>query len=65
MNTQDFNRLQGLLSKLENATKRATNVDGSFKKYHNNSIEALHDLPQHLRRIEQGLRTAKIIGQEN
>ncbi len=65
MNSQDFNRLNGLLSKLASATKKATNEDGSFKKYHNSSIEALHDLPLHLKRIEQGLRTAKIIGQEN
>ena len=65
MNSQDFNRLQGLLSKLESATRKASHVDGSFRKYHNHSIEALQNLPQHLRRIEQGLRTAKIIGQEN
>jgi len=65
MNTQDFNKLVGLLSKLEHATKKATRIDGSFKKYHNNSMEALNSLPTHLKRLEQGLRTAKIIGKEN
>ena len=65
MNNQDFNRLIGLLSKLESATSRATKTDGCFKKYHNNSIEALHSLPNHIKRLEQGLRTARIIGQEN
>ena len=65
MNTQDFNKLVSLLSKLDNATKKATRVDGSFKKYHTNSMEALSSLPGHIKRLEQGLRTAKIIGQEN
>ncbi len=65
MNTQDFNKLVGLLSKLDHATKKATQLDGSFKKYHNHSMEALSNLPNHLKRLEQGLRTAKIIGQEN
>lgn len=65
MNSQDFNRLNGLLSKLESATKKASQADGTFKKYHGTSIDALTTLPQHLKRIEQGLRTARIIGQEN
>ncbi len=65
MNTQDFNKLIGLLSKLDQATKKATKEDCSFKKYHNTSMEALTTLPNHLKRLEQGLRTAKIIGQEN
>ena len=65
MNTQDFNKLIGLLSKLDHATKKATQVDGSFKKYHTNSIQAISNLPNHIKRLEQGLRTAKIIGQEN
>ena len=61
MNSSDFNRLIGLLSKLNNATNKAAKVDGSFQKYHVNSIELLRDIPQHLKRLEQGLRTAKII----
>jgi len=65
MNSQDFNKLVGLLSKLDHATKKATERDGSFKKYHDRSIQALNTLPSHLKRLEQGLRTAKIIGQEN
>ncbi|MFT5384089.1 MAG: hypothetical protein ACI8X3_002583 [Saprospiraceae bacterium] len=61
MNSIDFNRLTGLLSKLDNATSKAARTDGTFQKYHIGSIEALRDLPQHLKRLEQGLRTAKII----
>jgi len=61
MNSSDFNKLIGLLSKLNNATSRASQTDGAFQKYHNRSMEALQDLPLHLKRLEQGLRTAKII----
>lgn len=63
MSTQDFNRLLGLLSKLDAATSRAVQTDGSFRKYHTQSIEMLAEMPQHLKRLEQGLRTAKIIQQ--
>jgi len=41
MNSQDFNKLQGLLSKLETATKKASFTDKCFQKYHKNSIEAM------------------------
>lgn len=61
MNSIDFNRLIGLLSKLDNATNKAARVDGTFQKYHLGSMEALRELPQHLKKLEQGLRTAKII----
>ncbi len=61
MSSSDFNRLIGLLSKLDNATNKASRVDGSFQKYHINSMEVLRDLPLHLKRLEQGLKTAKII----
>lgn len=61
MNSSDFNRLIGLLSKLDNATNKAASIDGSFQKYHTNSIELLRDLPQHIKRLEQGLKTAKVI----
>jgi len=61
MDTQDFNKLIGLLSKLNAATNKATVVDGSFKKYHTQSIDAIKDFPIHLKRLEQGLKTAKIL----
>ena len=61
MDTQDFNKLIGLLSKLNAATNKATVIDVSFKKYHNQSIEAIKDIPLHLKRLEQGLKTAKIL----
>lgn len=61
MNTNDFNKLMGLLSKFTAATEKASREDGTFKKYHSASIVQLHTLPEHLKRIEQGLRTAKII----
>ena len=61
MNNNDFNKLIGLLSKLNAATAKATREDGSFKKYHQVSIAQLADLPTHLKRIEQGLITAKIM----
>jgi hypothetical protein len=61
MDSNDFNKLISLLSKLDNATTVATMTDGSFKKYHTHSIEVLKDMPIHLKRIEQGLRTARIL----
>ena len=61
MSTIDFIKLKGLLSKLDSATKRALHEDGSFQKYHTNSIEALKDIPFHLKKIEQGLMTAKML----
>jgi len=61
MNSSDFNRLIGLLSKLDSATNKAARTDGSFQKYHIGSMEILRDLPLHIKRLEQGLRTAKII----
>lgn len=64
MNSQDFKKLMGLISKLNAATAKASQIDGSFRKYHNQSIEAIKELPFHLKRVEQGLKTAKIIGTE-
>ena len=63
MNHDDFVKLNGLLSKLDVATHKAVNTDGTFKKYHTSSIEILKHLPEHLRSLEQGLTTAKIISQ--
>ncbi len=61
MSSTDFIKLIGLLSKLDSATTRALNTDGSFQKYHIKSIEALKDIPFHLKKIEQGLETAKLL----
>ncbi len=61
METKDFNKLIGLLAKLDVATNKASRTDGSFRKYHNQSVEMLKDMPVHLKRIEQGLRTARIL----
>ena len=60
MNNTDFIRLNGLLSKLESALHRAEYEDGSFKKYYHNSVEAIKESQNHLRKLEEGLRTAKI-----
>ena len=61
MNQDDFIKLHGLLAKLHVATHKAASIDGTFKKYHTGSIEKLRDLPVHLRQLEQGLKTAKIV----
>lgn len=61
MNHDDFIKLNSLLAKLSAATKKAATTDGTFKKYHTSSMERLKDLPAHLRQLEQGLRTAKVI----
>ena len=61
MDSHDFAKLQGLLSKLTLATGKAANTDGSFKKYHTRSMELLKEFPNHLKQLEQGLRTARII----
>ncbi|MFT4663296.1 MAG: 2,3-bisphosphoglycerate-independent phosphoglycerate mutase [Polaribacter sp.] len=61
MDSNDFNKLISLLSKLDNATNKAKMVDGSFRKYHTQSIEILKDMPVHLKKIEQGLRTAQML----
>jgi len=63
MNSNDFMKLNGLLAKLMAATDKANKTDGSFSKYHNQSMEKMKDLPFHLKRLEQGLRTAKIVTQ--
>jgi iron uptake system EfeUOB component EfeO/EfeM len=61
MDSTDFNKLMGLLSKFTAATEKAYRTDGTFKRYHQLSTAQLRELPEQLRRIEQGLRTAKII----
>ena len=63
MNHDDFVKLNGLLAKLDVATEKAVTTDGTFKRYHTSSVELLKHLPEHLRSLEQGLTTAKIISQ--
>lgn len=61
MNSTDFDKLIGLLSKLTAAAEKADREDGTFSRYHHSSITQLRSFPDHLKKIEQGLRTAKII----
>ena len=61
MDSTDFNKLLGLLSKFTAATEKANRTDDTFKKYHHSYITQLREFPEQLRRIEQGLRTAKVI----
>ncbi len=61
MNAQDFIRLNGLLAKLSTAAERTAREDGSFRKYNSQSIEALQSFQAHLRNLENGLRTAKVL----
>lgn len=61
MNHQDFKRLNGLLAKLSVAADKAAREDGSFRKYHTNSIDALKAMRIQLTNLERGLHTAKII----
>ena len=61
MNLADFNKLNGLLSKLENATDKAAKEDGCFRKYHSGSINSIKAMRANLKTIEHGLRTANII----
>lgn len=63
MDTHDFNKLLSLLSKLENATKYAYETDDCFKRYHGQSLSVLKEIPVHLRRLEQGLKTAKVVAE--
>jgi len=60
MNEIDFNKLNGLLSKLENATDKAAKEDGCFRKYHTGSINSIKAMRANLKVIEHGLRTANI-----
>ena len=61
MNSRDFLKLQGLIAKLEMTTAKATQTDGSFRKYHQSSVSLLKELPLHLKNLEQGLKTAKLV----
>ena len=36
-------------------------IQNLFKRFHRDSVSQLQSFPDHLKRIEQGLRTAKII----
>ncbi len=64
MNLSDFNKLNGLLSKLENATDQAAKEDGSFRKYHSGSISSIKAMRASLKTIEHGLRTANFMSIE-
>ncbi len=64
MNASDFNKLNGLLSKLENVTDKAAKEDGSFRRYHSSSINSIKAMRANLKVIEHGLRTAKYVAAE-
>lgn len=64
MNISDFNKLNGLLSKLENATDKAAKEDGCFRKYHSSSISSIKAMRANLKTIEHGLRTANFMSSE-
>jgi len=64
MNEKDFNKLNGLLSKLENITDKAAKEDGCFRKYHSTSINSIKAMRANLKVIEHGLRTANYVAQE-
>ncbi len=61
MNTSDFNRLNGLLCKLQSAAEKAQREDGSFRKYHSQSVEAVRAMRNSLKNLEHGLKTANMI----
>lgn len=61
MDSKDFNRLHGLLAKLEIAAKHASQQDASFNKYHHQSVDAIKNMALHLSRLEQGLKTARFM----
>lgn len=65
MNEADFNKLNGLLSKLENVTDKAAKEDGSFRKYHSSSISSIKAMRANLKVIEHGLRTAKYVTEKD
>lgn len=64
MNITDFNKLNGLLSKLENVTDKAAKEDGCFRKYHSDSISSIKAMRANLKVIEHGLRTANFIASD-
>jgi len=65
MNDSDFDKLKGLLTKLEDVTDRAAKEDGSFRKYHSTSINSLKAMRANLIVIEHGLRTAKYVSEDD
>jgi len=64
MNEADFNKLNGLLSKLENVTDKAAKEDGCFRKYHSSSITSIKAMRANLKVIEHGLRTANYVAEK-
>jgi len=64
MNSSDFTKLLGLLSKLNNATTHVAEVDGSFQKHYAQTIDQLKLANDHIKKIEQGLAAAKFIQYE-
>lgn len=61
MNSTDFVRLNGLISKLNHEVNHVAQEDDCFRKYYQQSAEALREAQRHLRKIENGLKAAKYL----
>ncbi len=61
MNSSDFNKLLGLLSKLNSTTQHAEHKDMCFGKYNKQSIHHMQESINHVKRLKQGLITAKVV----
>ncbi len=61
MTTSDFNRLLSLTMKLNSTAGRARATDTSFNKYNKQSIDHMLETIEHIKRLKQGLTTAKYI----
>ena len=61
MNSQDFNKMMSLIAKLRVAIDHAKKTDCTFNKCHTQSITFITELDGHMRKIEEGLTTARIL----
>ena len=65
MNSKDFLKLQGLLTKLNHVISKAEREDDCFRRYYQDSSSAIKSTQQHLNRLEQGLRTMDFVASTN
>lgn len=61
MNSHDFNKMMSLISKLRMAVDHAKKTDCTFNKCHSQSISFITELDGHMRKIEEGLTTARVL----
>ncbi len=64
MNSHDFNKMMSLISKLRVAINHAKKTDSTFNKCHSQSISFITELDGHMKKIEEGLTTAKVLKPE-